>query len=100
MRVLYAERQHTLLAEAERMLGPWMELERQPAGLHVVGWLSKVSEKTMMRAARVAGVELRPMSMYCVEAPKREAVLLGFASFDAETTRDAVARLRRTLRSL
>lgn len=100
MRVLYAERQQALLTEAERMLGPWVQLERQPSGLHVVGWLTKVSEKTMMRAARIAGVELRPMSMYCVDQPKREAVLLGFASFNAEVTRDAVARLRRTLRSL
>jgi GntR family transcriptional regulator/MocR family aminotransferase len=100
MRVLYGERQHSLLMEAERMLGPWVELERQPSGLHVVGWLTKVSEKKMMQAARNAGVELRPLSMYCVDPPKREAVLFGFASFNAEATHDAVARLRQSLRSL
>jgi hypothetical protein len=65
-----------------------------------VGWLTKVSEKKMMQGARIANVELRPMSMYCVDAPKREAVLFGFAPFNAEVTRDAVARLRRSLRSL
>jgi GntR family transcriptional regulator/MocR family aminotransferase len=100
MRVLYGERQHGLLVEAERMLGPWVELERQPSGLHVVGWLTKVSEKKMMQAARMAGVELQPLSMYCVDPPKREAVLLGFAPFNAEVTHDAVARLRQSLRSL
>jgi GntR family transcriptional regulator/MocR family aminotransferase len=100
MRVLYAQRQHTLLMEAARMLGPWVELEKQPSGLHVVGWLTRVSEKTMMQAARMAGVELRPMSMYCVDSPKREAVLFGFASFNAEVTHDAVFRLRQSLRSL
>jgi GntR family transcriptional regulator/MocR family aminotransferase len=100
MRVLYAERQQALLREAARMLSPWVELERQPSGLHVVGWLNKITEKKMMQAARLAGVELRPMSMYRIDPPTPEAVLFGFAAFNETVTRDAVSRLRESLRSL
>jgi len=96
MRVLYAERQQLLLTEAES-LDRWLRLEKQPAGLHVVGWLQGLSEKKMMNAARLAGVELRPMSMYRVGPAKRDGVLFGFAAFDAAATRHAVARLRASL---
>ncbi len=100
MRVLYAERQGILLREAEGSLGRWLQPEKQPAGLHVVGWLKKLTEKRMMQAATLAGVELRPMSMYSAGPPKRDAVLFGFAPFDAEATRDAVSRLRNSLARL
>jgi GntR family transcriptional regulator/MocR family aminotransferase len=97
MRVLYAERQRMLLAQAESSLGHWLQPERQPAGLHMVGWLKKLTEEKMMHAAGLAGVELRPMSMYRVGPADRHAVLFGFAPFDSAATRNAVSRLRRSL---
>jgi GntR family transcriptional regulator/MocR family aminotransferase len=100
MRVLYAQRQQTLLNDADRLVGPWLQLERQPSGLHVVGWLRKTREEMVIQAARLAGVELRPMSMYRVGPAPRDAVLFGFASFNAQATRDALLRLRRALRTL
>jgi GntR family transcriptional regulator/MocR family aminotransferase len=96
MRVLYAERQQSLLHEG-RKLEDWLRLEAQPAGLHVVGWLNGIGEAETMQHARSAGVELRPMSLYHAGRPRRSAVLFGFAPFDPAATREAVGRLRRAL---
>jgi GntR family transcriptional regulator/MocR family aminotransferase len=96
MRVLYAERQQSLLHEG-RKLGDWLRLEAQSAGLHVVGCLNGIGEAETIQHARSAGVELRPMSMYHAGRPRRSAVLFGFAPFDPAATREAVGRLRRAL---
>jgi GntR family transcriptional regulator/MocR family aminotransferase len=97
MRMLYAERQRVLIETARQWLGDWIEIEEQPTGLHAVGWLNRLSEKKVMQAAEVAQVELRPMSMYRVGPSSREAVLFGFAPFDASATGAAVLRLREAL---
>jgi GntR family transcriptional regulator/MocR family aminotransferase len=96
MRMLYAERQQTLLRES-RKLERWVRIESRPAGLHVAGWLNGIAEADIMQRARFSGVELRPMSMYQVGRVPRPAVLFGFAPFDEPAAREAVARLRHYL---
>jgi GntR family transcriptional regulator/MocR family aminotransferase len=100
MRALYSERQQELISEVGRKLGDWMRMEPQAAGLHVPGWLGGISEARVMRVANDAGVELRPMSMYHVGKAASDAVLFGFAPFDAAAIRDGVTRLQNSLRHL
>jgi GntR family transcriptional regulator/MocR family aminotransferase len=97
MRVLYAERQQTVVTEVRRRLNDWVRMDPQPAGFHVTGWLQGITETEMIRRSQAAGVELRPMSMYQMGREGQDAVLFGFAPFDAAVTREGVAKLRRSL---
>ena len=100
MRVVYAERQQALLAAADRMLAEHIELAPVAGGLHCVGTLRDRS----LEASRVAGmaarqgVELLPLSVFCLRRPSRERLLFGFAPFAPRETVVAIRRLAAALR--
>lgn len=98
MRKLYAERREALLT----LLAPLpLEVDAPPAGLHCVGWLSGVlDEHRVIQRAAEEGLELWPMSAYCLEPLKRQGILLGYASASPRVMEDGVKRLGRVLSAL
>jgi hypothetical protein len=71
MRTLYRERQEALLSAVQRSLHGLLNVQPADCGMHVVGWLpERVDDRTAAEAARRAGVEVSPLSMFFAEAQK------------------------------
>lgn len=98
VRALCAERQQALLAYAASEIGDALELAPDAAGLHMVGWLpSRASDEKATSAAAREGVNVIPLSRYSAVAPRRGALLLGYAAFDEGEIREGARRLARAL---
>jgi GntR family transcriptional regulator/MocR family aminotransferase len=77
-----------------------MQLAPDAAGLHMVGWLATgANDLEVAKAASRAGVDATPLSAYCSVAPKRGALLLGYAAFEESEIREAVRKLSGALAS-
>jgi GntR family transcriptional regulator/MocR family aminotransferase len=99
MRTLYAERQGALLAAARRELGGRLEVEPAGTGLHLVGWLPEgCDDREVSQAAWEVGVEVPPLSGYCLQRQRRPGLLLGYAAVTPRQIRDGVRRLAGVLR--
>src|SRR5262249_17563649 len=82
MRKLYAERQQVLLRAARRELSGLLELKANDAGMHLMGWLPEgVEDMAAARAAFAGGVEVTPLSAYCIEPQTRGALRLGYTGY-------------------
>src|SRR4030095_12533957 len=78
MRTLYAERQQALVNAAKSELKGLLEISPSDAGMLLLGWLPQhADDRHAFRAATTAGVEVTPLSAYCIEPPKRGALRLG-----------------------
>ena len=79
MRALYQERQAALIEAASRELDGLLEVKAAEAGMHLIGWLpDKMDDQFVSRKAASAGVDVRPLSFYCIEAKYRPGLLLGY----------------------
>jgi GntR family transcriptional regulator / MocR family aminotransferase len=100
MRALYASRQEVLVEAARRELRGLLEVETSPAGLHLVGWLPEgMDDQEAARAAEAHGVDVQPISAFCLTTPKRRGLVLGYAGYDADEIREGVQRLAAALGS-
>lgn len=100
MRALYAERQEALLRAAhEGPLAEHIESAASGAGMHLIGWLRHVrDDKHASACALEAGVETPSLSAMSLAAPRRAALLLGYAAFTPQTLAKASERLAGALR--
>ena len=98
MRVLYAERQQALVNAAKRELNGLLEIKPSDAGMHLLGWLPEhVDDQQAFRKATAAGVEVTPLSAYCIEPPKRGALRLGYTGYKSREIWRATRRLAEAL---
>jgi GntR family transcriptional regulator / MocR family aminotransferase len=98
VRALCAERQQALLEAVRGQIGDAMHLAPDAAGLHMVGWLAPgANDAEVAQAAARAGVDASPLSAHSSVAPRRGALLLGYAAFDEREIRAGVEKLSRLL---
>ncbi len=100
MRALYAERQQALLKAGRSELNGLLEIEPSEAGMHLIGWLPEVDDRSAFRAAAAAGVEVTPLSAYSIKPPKRGALRLGYTGYKPREIWRATRRLATALRTL
>jgi GntR family transcriptional regulator/MocR family aminotransferase len=101
MRVLYAERQHALVKAARSELQGLLEVSSSNAGMHLLGWLPKqVDDRIAFRAATDAGIEVTPLSAYCIVPPKRGALRLGYTGYKPREIWRATRRLAEALSNI
>ncbi|HEV8431278.1 MAG TPA: PLP-dependent aminotransferase family protein [Pyrinomonadaceae bacterium] len=101
MRVLYAERQQALVNAAKSELEGLLEIRPSDAGMHLLGWLPEpVVDRKAFRAATAAGVEVTPLSAYCIEPRKRGALRLGYTGYKPREIWRATRRLAQALRNV
>jgi GntR family transcriptional regulator/MocR family aminotransferase len=101
MRSLYAERLATFTELVEQNLGDELEIEPSTTGLQAIGRLrTQVSDDAIARRAYALGVDVVPMSRYGFEWPVPAGLHFGFGGFDADATRDGIARLVEAFRSM
>jgi GntR family transcriptional regulator / MocR family aminotransferase len=82
MRKLYAERQQTLLKAARSALAGLLDVKPSSAGMHLIGWLPEgVDDQAVSRAAFAGGVEVTPLSAYCLKPQRRGALRLGYTGY-------------------
>jgi GntR family transcriptional regulator/MocR family aminotransferase len=95
---LYAERQQVLLRAARRELNGLLELKPSDAGMHLIGWLREgVDDEAAARAAFAGGVEVTPLSAYCIEPQTRGALRLGYTGYTPREIWGAVRQLAKLL---
>ena len=95
MRSLYAARRAALI-EAARALP--LEIDSPPAGIHCIGWLPDgMDDRALVHRARALGLELWPVSDFCVEPLARAGLLLGFGGYDLPDLHAAIRKLAAAL---
>jgi GntR family transcriptional regulator/MocR family aminotransferase len=101
MRKLYAERQQVLLRAARKELTGLLDLKVNDAGMHLMGWLREgVDDAAAAQSAFAGGVEVTPLSAYCIEPPARGALRLGYTGYTSREIRAATRQLAKSLKPL
>lgn len=91
MRSLYRDRQGFLADLLEKRFGDAINVVRPDSGMHLVVYgRNKSTEKRLCSAAIAAGVHHHTVQMYASGDADFRGIILGFAPFDASTTRRAV----------
>ncbi len=98
MRQLYHERQELLLEGARQELTGLLDVQPNPAGMHLIGWLPhNRDDRQITYAAASAGVDVMPISHYCLETHERPGILLGYTAVGREEMQAGVRSLARVL---
>jgi GntR family transcriptional regulator/MocR family aminotransferase len=99
MRALYQERQAILIEALSRQLDGLIEVNAAEAGMHLIGWLPhNVNDQFISRQAASIGVDLRPLSFYCIKAKQRPGLLLGYTGLCATEIEQGAKKLARLFR--
>jgi GntR family transcriptional regulator/MocR family aminotransferase len=99
-RLLYAERQHTLVEAARRDLGGLLEVRPAAAGMHLVGRLpAAANDRLVWGRLADAGVSSMPLSACALAEPPFPGLVLGYAAASPDELREGVRRLRAVLAS-
>ena len=91
MRMLYMKRRALLIAALQA--DGRLDIVSAEAGMHLVALLPRGADDwAISREAAAAGLSVQPLSLCCLEKPKRPGLILGYGGTDA---RQIVAGMRR-----
>lgn len=97
MRALYKKR-HDILHEFAPMIENHIRIMKASAGFHTVGYLSKhLNEEKLVREAKEVGVELSPISRYCISPINTRGVVIGYGASNASQLEHGVTLLSQIL---
>jgi GntR family transcriptional regulator/MocR family aminotransferase len=101
MRAVYAERRAGLIDALATELDDELEVVGSMSGFEVVGLLRRagISDLAINQLAKVAKIELMPLSRYAIEPLERGGLLLGFAAVSLPRSLRAIPALRDIVRS-
>jgi GntR family transcriptional regulator / MocR family aminotransferase len=98
MRKVYAERRELIL---HALRGLPLHVDSPESGLNCVVWLPETADEfEVVRQAAKQGLELWPISTFCLEPRKGKAVLVGFGSYSNQEIKNAARRLAKVLSNL
>lgn len=101
MREIYAERLGVLLEEIRTHLAGPLEIRGIEAGLQTTAWLAPgLRAEAVADAAFTRGVDVTPLSRYCLRPVKAEGLHLGFAAVDPPEIRRGVRDLAAAIAGL
>jgi GntR family transcriptional regulator/MocR family aminotransferase len=101
MRTRYTERRNALIEALARECGDLLDVHIPEAGMHLVAWLpTHMDDRAVARLALDQGIEIAPISKFCIAPPPRGGLMLGYANASTEDLRDGVRKLARALRRL
>jgi GntR family transcriptional regulator / MocR family aminotransferase len=100
MRTLYEKRQNILVEEAEKNLGGLLRVSKAQSGMHLIGWLAEgLNETEVAEKAFENGLNLTPLSSYCIENNLPPGIILGYTGFDEKQIRQGIGKLKIVLES-
>jgi GntR family transcriptional regulator / MocR family aminotransferase len=100
-RIVYAERQQTLVRVTREIAGDLIEMRQADTGMHIIGWLPPgVEDRAVSRAAAQCGVEAVPISAYWSDPDPlpRGGLILGYAALDESAMRRGMRVLADVMR--
>lgn len=98
MRMLYMERRAALIAALTHGLGQRLEIISAEAGMHLVGLLPRGADDwAISRKAAAIGLSAQPLSLCCLEKPKRPGLILGYGGIDTRQIQAGVRQLAKIL---
>ncbi len=98
MRTLYEKRQNILVEEAEKHLNGLLKVSRANSGMHLIGWLAEgLKAEEICEKAFENGLNLTPLSSYCVETKLPAGVILGYTGFDERQIKEGIMKLKEVL---
>lgn len=98
MRSLYAEKRSTMVTALQAEFGDTLEIVGDEAGLHVVAFLPPgISDYEVSRQSRQNGVSVGPLSPCYASQPRRNGLVLGYASMSDQQIYETVAGLKTTI---
>jgi GntR family transcriptional regulator/MocR family aminotransferase len=101
MRQLYAERQAVLVSAAGKDLAGLLEISRDEAGMHLIGWLPEgACDKLAAEKAKQHNIETKPLSAFSTAddaSIRRGGLILGYTAFSPGQIRHGVRRLAKAL---
>lgn len=101
MRALYERRQNVLVEAAEKLLDGLLKVSKADSGMHLTGWLAEdFDELEVAEKAAENGLNLMPLSAYCIENKLPAGVILGYTGFDEQQIRRGVRKLKEILESM
>jgi GntR family transcriptional regulator/MocR family aminotransferase len=108
-RLVYQERYAAMQAAFARELGDLVTLGTASAGTHVLGWFTRERRGTrrppsravsVARAAASERLTVFPLSRYCLEAPARDGLVLGYGAITPRQIAAGAARLASVIRRI
>ena len=97
MRTLYAERRAALIEAVSELP---LEIYSPKAGIHCIGWLPEgMDDLSLVRKAAAQGLDLWPISNFCIEPLARKGLLLGYGGYSVSEIKDAAGRLTTAMQS-
>jgi len=97
MRTLYAERRAALIEAVSELP---LEIYSPKAGIHCIGWLPDgMDDLSLVRKAAAQGLDLWPISNFCIEPLARKGLLLGYGGYSVSEIKDAARRLTTAMHS-
>ena len=101
MRLLYLERRNALVEGLTRELGDILDITMPEAGMHLVAWLPQgIHAQPVTQQAAAHGLRVLPVMQSSPGSPRREGLLLGFASASPRELRSGAQTLARVLQML
>jgi GntR family transcriptional regulator / MocR family aminotransferase len=95
MRSLYAEKRRTMLAAMEAEFGDMLEIVGEDAGMHLVVFLPPgMSDHDISRQSRENGISVGPLSPCYASPPRRNGLVLGYATLSERQICETVADLK------
>jgi len=99
MRKIYAERRDCFIQQFNDLLGGIFTLQVPEAGLNVVAWLKHEEDFPIVRRVTLEiGVRPSPLSLYCIQAKLKPALVFGFAGWTPAQIRESLAKLASAFR--
>ncbi len=98
MRKIYAERRDSFIQQFNKLLGDWFTLQVPEAGLNIVAWLKHEDDFRIVRRVTLEiGVRPSPLSLYCIQAKLKPALVFGFAGWTPAQIRESLVKLASSL---
>ena len=101
MRRVYRERQNILYNSLITECFDTLEPQPADAGMHILAWLkNNIDDQIAHEALLNDGIESLPLSVYCTEPLKRDALVLGFSGVNERYIPRLVKRMSKTLKQI
>jgi GntR family transcriptional regulator / MocR family aminotransferase len=95
MRSLYADKRRTMIAAMAAEFGDTLEIVGEAAGMHLVAFLPPgMNDGDISRQSRENGISVGPLSPCYASSPRRNGLVLGYATLSEQQIYETVAGLK------
>ena len=90
----YRERQDALVDAIHAHARGLLETSPSGTGMYLVAWLNPgIDDRAVARAAAIDGVDVIPLSAFCMRPLRRKGLVLGYSAYEVNRIRLAVKQL-------